>query len=188
MMPSAAGPDLDTMLALFPPATYLRTADPIPAAQVLEPYHKLLVHEHHMTVTVEEHHHGSVNVIVLDRRHDGDIYARKILLSLERDSKIVQFGLVRINLAYCSPEVRARIVAQQTPLGRILIEHNVLRRIEPTAFLRVTPAEEMMAWFGVETPEITYGRLALIHCDGKPAIELLEIVAPETTNQVASVQ
>jgi hypothetical protein len=24
----------------------------------------------------------------------------------------------------------------------------------------------------------TYGRLAYIHCDGKPAVELLEILAP----------
>ena len=32
-----------------------------------------------------------------------------------------------------------------------------------------------------DTPAPTYGRLALIHCDGLPAIELLEIVAPEKT-------
>jgi hypothetical protein len=35
----------------------------------------------------------------------------------------------------------------------------------------------MIAWFGSSAP--TYGRLALIHCDGQPAVELLEIVAPE---------
>ena len=37
----------------------------------------------------------------------------------------------------------------------------------------------MMEWFGPERPRLTYGRLAYIHCDGQPAIELLEIVAPE---------
>jgi chorismate-pyruvate lyase len=185
IMPS---PDLETMLALFPPPNYLRTAEPVDAAQVPEPYRTLLVHEHHMTVTVEEHHRGHVNVVVLDKRRDGDSYARKILLALDRDGKIVQFGLVRINLAYCSAEVHARILAQKSPLGRILIEHNVLRRIEPTAYLRVTPGQEMMDWFGIDTPEVTYGRLALIHCDGKPAIELLEIVAPEPSNPVPLVQ
>ncbi len=41
----------------------------------------------------------------------------------------------------------------------------------------------MMSWFRLQTPQITYGRLALIHCDGKPAIELLEIVAPESAEQ-----
>jgi chorismate-pyruvate lyase len=75
--------------------------------------------------------------------------------------------------------VRAEIVSETTPLGRILINHNVLRRIEPTDYLRVTPGPEMMEWFGLKTPEPAYGRLALIHCDGKPAIELVEIMAPE---------
>ena len=36
-----------------------------------------------------------------------------------------------------------------------------------------------MAWFGLERPQPLFGRLALIHCDGRPAIELLEVVAPE---------
>jgi hypothetical protein len=26
--------------------------------------------------------------------------------------------------------------------------------------------------------QITYGRTAIIHCDGEPAVELLEIVTP----------
>ena len=55
----------------------------------------------------------------------------------------------------------------------------MLRRIEPTAFLRIVPGPAMMAWFGLAEPTPTYGRLALIHCDDEPAIELLEIVAPE---------
>ena len=116
---------------------------------------------------------------VLDRKQNGDAYARKILLAAQRDGRIVQFGLVLIWLNYCSPAVRAEILAEKTPLGRILINHNVLRRIEPTDYLRVTPGPEMMQWFGLSKPETAYGRLALIHCDGKPAIELLEIVAPE---------
>jgi hypothetical protein len=103
----------------------------------------------------------------------------KILLVLQKSRRVVQFGLMRVHLQYCSPEVRAEIVAGKTPLGRILIEHNVLRRIEPTAFLRVTPGPAMIKWFGLDSPRPTYGRLALIHCDHKPAVELLEIVAPE---------
>ena len=75
--------------------------------------------------------------------------------------------------------VQAEILSRRTPLGRILIEHNVLRRIEPTAYLRVVPGPAMMEWFGLAAPAPIYGRLALIHCDGKAAVELLEIVAPE---------
>lgn len=185
-MPSS-GPKLLDLLALFPPVDYIRAYEYVDANDVPEPYHKLLVHEHHMTVTVEQHHGSLVDVRILQcqRLHEGDSYARKILLTLQSTGKVVQFGLVRIRFEYCSAEVRDRIVAGQTPLGRVLIEHNVLRRIEPTAFLRVLPGPAMMQWFGLKTPKPTYGRLALIHCDGKPAVELLEIVAPETVPTAA---
>ena len=175
----SAGPDLYTLFQLFPPSGYLREFDVVPAVWVPEPYHTLLVHEHHMTVTVEAHHGSRVRVQVLERKHEGNSYARKILLALESDGRVVQFGLVRIWLQHCSPEVRAEILSEKTPLGRILIDHDVLRRIEPTEFLRIIPGPEMMGWFGLTQPAPTYGRLALIHCDGRPAIELLEVVAPE---------
>ena len=119
-----------------------------------------------------------MDVRILARRQEKSSYARKILLALQGSGKIVQFGIVRIRLDVCSPQVRAAILAGDTPLGRILINHNVLRRIEPTAFLRVVPGPDMMTWFGLRTADPTYGRLAYIHCDGQPAIELLEIVAP----------
>jgi len=175
----AAGPNLDELLGLLPPADFIQSSVFVPPEKVPEPYHHLLVHQHHMTVTVESHHGDLVDVRVLAFRQDGDSYARKILLALKKTGKVVQFGLVRIHLQYCSPEVRAEILARRTPLGRILIQHDVLRRIEPTAYLRIVPGAEMMAWFGIKTPTPTYGRLAFIHCDGQPAIELLEIVAPE---------
>src|SRR5260370_25139010 len=110
-MPSTDAPDLDTLLALFPPATAIKAAEPIAAEQVPEPYHGLLVHDQHMTVTVEAHHQGRVNVVVLAQRRDGDAYSRKILLSLDRDGKIAQFGLVRIHLEFCSDAVKAAILA-----------------------------------------------------------------------------
>lgn len=172
------GPDLQTLLALFPPADYLQSWEVIPGDQVPQPYHHLLVHDYHMTVTVEAHHGSLVDVKVLDKKRAADSYARKILLARQSDGRIVMFGLVRIWLHYCSPEVQAEILAEKTPIGRVLINHEVLRRIKPTEFLRIKPGPDMMKWFGLVTPEITYGRLALIHCDDQPAVEVLEIVAP----------
>jgi hypothetical protein len=174
-----AGPSLRTLWSLFPPADDLPEFEFVRADEVPPPYHGLLVHEHHMTVTVEAHHGDLVDVNILARRHEGDSYARKILLTLRRTGRVVQFGIVRVNLGYCSEPVRQRIIEGKTPFGRILIEHNVLRRIEPTAYLRVLPSPAMMEWFGLDRPRPTYGRLALIHCDEQPAVELLEIVVPE---------
>jgi hypothetical protein len=177
-----ASPDLVSLFAQFSPADDLPRFAHVPPEAVPEPYHTLLVHEHHMTVTVEAHHGGLVDVRLLARRHRGPSYARKILLALQETGRVVQFGIVRINLDFCSPAVREEIVAGRTPLGRILIEHDVLRRIEVTAFLRVEPGPEQLRWFGLDgapPPPALYGRLGYIHCDGQPAVELLEIVAPE---------
>jgi chorismate-pyruvate lyase len=174
-----SGPDTRNLFALFPPSDYLAHFEHVPADLVPAPYHDLLVHPHHMTVTVEAHHGEPVDVKVLEQIRGIDTYARKILLVTQKTHRVVQFGLVRIHLQYCSPAVGEEILNGQTPLGRILIQHNVLRRIEPTSYLRVVPGPAMMVWFAMPKVLPTYGRQALIHCDGKPAIELLEIVAPE---------
>ncbi|MFL5243772.1 MAG: hypothetical protein ACJ8FY_16850 [Gemmataceae bacterium] len=172
-------PDLQTLLDLFPLADDIPEYEIVQADEVPPPYDKLLVHEHHMTVTVEEHHGGPVDVHIMNRRHDKDYYARRILLVLRSTGRVVQFGIVRIDLRVCSLEVRQEILGGNTPLGRILINHNVLRRIEPTGFLRANLGYELTEAFQLPAPRPTYGRLAIIHCDGKPAIELLEVVAPE---------
>ncbi len=172
-------PDLPTLFSLFPGAARTPEYDEVRAQEVPSPYRELLVHPHHMTVTVERHHHSLVNVRVLETHRQGQWYARKILLVTKKKNRVVQFGIMRINLDLCSAAVRKAILREDTPLGRILIQHNILRRIEPTAFLRVTPDRAMTDWFGLMEPTPTYGRLAIIHCDHRPAVELLEIVAPE---------
>jgi chorismate-pyruvate lyase len=177
-MSKLTAPDLPGLFAAFPPDEYLDGYEAVPADEVPEPYRTLLVHEHHMTVTVEAHHGDLVDVKVLAKHVTAQAYARKILLALQKSGKIVQFGLMRVHLRHCSPAVRDEILSETTPLGRILIRHDVLRRIEPTSFLRVVPGPAMQEWFGLESPRPAYGRLALIHCDGQPAVELLEIVAP----------
>jgi chorismate-pyruvate lyase len=173
------GLSVEELFAPFAPADDLPEYHFVLPHAVPPPYHDLLVHSHHMTVTVEAHHGDLVNVRILDRRLDGDFYTRKILLVLQGSGRVVQFGVARVYLNYCSRPVRETIVAGQTPLGRILIQHNVLRVVEPTAFLRIPAQPAVAKWFGLSEPRATYGRLAVIYCDGKEAIEVLEIVAPE---------
>jgi chorismate-pyruvate lyase len=172
-------PDYRELFGLFPPSDDLPQVEFVPADDVPPPYHALLVHEHHMTVTVEAHHHCRVDVRILNRVRKGDSYARKILLTSQSTGEVVQFGIVRIWLPYCSEEVQRRILEGKTPLGRILIENDVLRRIEPTAFLRVVPGRALETWFGAKGRQPAYGRLAYIHCNDQPAIELMEVVVPE---------
>lgn len=173
-------PTLDHLYNLFSDSPDRPDAVEIPASQVPEPYHKLLVHTHHMTVTLEQFFRSPVDVQVLDCRRSGNEYARKILLRTQTSKQVVQFGLVRINLGVCPTPVRDEIVEGKTPLGRVLIRHDMLRRIEPVAFLRVNLSAEMAGWFGVEPGALTYGRVGVIYTGDRPAVEVLEILAPIT--------
>ncbi len=149
----------------------------VPPSWIPEPYRKMLVHHVHMTVTVEEHYQQPVTIEVLASRQVGESYGRETLLQLP-SKQVVQFGAVRIDLTCCAEPVRNAILEEKTPLGRVLIDHNVLRRIEPTAFLQITPGPKLAGWFGLTRPEICYGRLGVIFCDDRPAIAVLEILAP----------
>jgi hypothetical protein len=60
----------------------------------------------------------------------------------------------------------------------VLIQNNVFRDVRPTGFLKVIPNRTMCDWFHLDRPVTTYGRLGVISCDGKPAIEVLEVLTP----------
>jgi chorismate-pyruvate lyase len=150
----------------------------IPATDLPEPYKSLLAHTYHMTVTVEAHYGQPVDVRVMESGRDGDFYHRRIVLELAGSKKVVQYGGVRLNLTCCSAPVRAAILEEKTPLGRVLIEHNVLRRVEPTGFLRVEPGPQMMAELGMTEAERLYGRTGVIFFDDRPAIGVVEVLAP----------
>ena len=172
-------PTFAQLYQLFPDSPDRPEAVEVSAADVPEPYHKLLVHTHHMTVTVEQFYGLPVDVRVLQSRRTGHEYARKILLTLkDNGAKVVQFGLVRINLGVCPEPVRNAITEGKTPLGRVLIQHDMLRRIEPLAFLRVTLSPTMAEWFHVAPGTETYGRVGVIYTGDRPAVEVLEILAP----------
>lgn len=163
----------------------------VPARAVPQPQRNLLAHESHMTVTLEAHHCGPVEVVVLDRVLHDHHYARRILLrragtaggkSGWNGSAVVQFGIVLFNLRFATDEARRDILSENEPLGRILIRHRQLRRISTHSLLEIEPDAEMSRHFGIaesagETRRV-YGRLATIFCDERPAVELLEVLPP----------
>jgi hypothetical protein len=142
------------------------------------PYRDLLDHHAHMTVTVERFHGGPVDVQVLDVHTTKTHYSRKITLTRQSDGGVVQFGLVRLCLDFLDPPVRAEIEAKTTPLGRVLIKHNVLREVQLISLWKVAAGEDLAKLFACDIGTVCYGRTALIYCNGVPAVELLEIVAP----------
>lgn len=152
------------------------------AGDLDEPYRSLLAHNHHMTVSMERYHGGSVDVQVLDKHVSAQHYARKILLTRRADGKAVQFGIMRINYDYLTPSVRHDVESEAAPLGRILISHDVMRKVELVSLLQFIPGSDLQSLLSLSPKQPAYGRTALIHVDGEPAVELLEIVGSIEVN------
>ena len=146
----------------------------VPAAE-----RSLLDHRSHMTVTMERHHGCAVDLqVVSDRRGDpaeGRWYAREIVLR-RGDGAVVQYGIVRIDLAAIDPTAAAAILAKSAPLGRILVSTGMLCDVQHVALLRIEAGPHLQACVGEATT--LFGRVAEIAVAGRPAIELLEVVVP----------
>ncbi len=171
--------ELQSLIDLFPDDEPLLTdAEHVAAAMLPEPYRRMLAHDHHMTVTMESYHGSPVDVRILDQRLDGDYYNRKIILVKAGTATVVQFGIVRFDLSYVTQKVRDEILGGQKPLGRVLIDHNVLRHIDLGAVLRLTAGPALARALQMPVGGITYGRLATIFCNRHAAVDLLEITAP----------
>jgi chorismate-pyruvate lyase len=170
-------PNLEELVAIFyADAHRLGTFTPVRAEELPAEARRLLAHNEHMTVTVEAFHGSLVDVEVLRVAQSQGHYAREILLRRQTDRAIVMYGIVRMNFAYVSAEVRRDIESRRIPLGRVLIEHNVLRQVQLDTLWRMEPSEEFIRFMQPTPGAVLYGRTALIYCDGEPAVELLEIV------------
>jgi chorismate-pyruvate lyase len=152
---------------------------PVGSKDLPDAYRRLLVHDQHMTLRLREHFGEDVVLHVLANKLDSDVYQRHITLTLEDSDRVVEIGLVRIDLGYTKDAVRSAILERKAPLGDVLIQANVLRRIEPKWYYRFAADCPILADFGNARPRQAYGRLGVIYCDEQPAIELLEIVYDE---------
>ena len=169
-------PDLHSLTQLFfDDVTKLGQFQEIPVEALPSPYQALLAHTYHMTVTVENFHESPVDVEVLEKQITDNHYARKILLRRQSDRAVVQYGIVRLNRAAFAGEVWQKIESEKVPLGRILIEHDVMRHVKLMSTWEITPGPELTQAFALDIKHC-YGRTALIYTNSIPAVELLEIV------------
>ena len=100
------------LISLFPEGDELiGNAEHIPAVLTQNLYKRLLVHDRHMTVAMEEFHRSPVVVKVLDRKLEGNIYSRKIVLKRSDDGAVVQFAVMRFDLDMMLPAVRDEIMS-----------------------------------------------------------------------------
>ena len=149
-----------------------------PIEAVPAPYDLLLDHHNHMTVTVEAFYEDKVDVIVHRAEKEGRWYTREITLTTQQNQDIVQYGIVRLDINRLQPNVWNEIESRDTPLGRVLIKNNVLREVQLCGLWQISAGPALASRMRLRIGEQLFGRTALIYCDGEPAIELLEIVAP----------
>lgn len=178
-------PDLDTLARLFYPETLALGAFSRVSPEEMPPTaRRLLAHDEHMTETVAAFHGAPVDVRVLAKRVDGQRYSRKILLTRRGDGRVVMYGIVRIDFAQIDADAAREIREERKPLGRVLIERDILRRVRLDTLWRVRPSQELAALLGMPVEQPTHGRTAIIECNGEPAIELIEIVTPDEDDRM----
>lgn len=173
------GAALDYLGGKFFGPQLIAEARVVSPAEVPEPFKSLLVHNNHMTTSLEAFHGAPVRLEVIEQRLDGEIYQRKILLTIA-PNRVVEVGVVRILLQLVPPAAREEILKQERPLGDILIRHDVLRSIEPRWFFRFDGPPALLSAFDRPLEGPVYGRVGIIHCNGEPAIELLEVISGKT--------
>lgn len=158
----------------------------VQAADVPQPARQLLDHRSHMTVAMERFYGGPVQLRIVGRAVDQHAaegaawYAREILLE-SPPGRVVQHGIVRIDLQSVDPGTAREIRAGRRPLGRILIDAGMLREVHAVALVEIAPGPHLAGLFGRTTNPAApvYGRVADILLNGRPAVELLEVVAPQ---------
>jgi chorismate-pyruvate lyase len=136
----------------------------------------LLAHHDHMTVALENYHGSPVAVRAVAEWQEDASYARASLLSRQSDGAIIQFGIMRIWLADLPGDARREITDEKQPLGRVLINHNMLREVEVIALWRITPGPVLQQHLGLTDQSPVYGRSAQILVDERPTVQVLEIV------------
>jgi len=168
---------LRLMLAFFGDGE-VPVAQSVPVSELPEVPRRLLAHNGHMTEVLSRHHGAALAVKPYRIRREGEIYGRRLDLFAAGVDRPVMTGVMIFNLALVAADVRDEIVQARTPLGEILVRRRILRRVSPEAYLRFDEGDPLVTRFGLAPAQPAYGRLATIACEGRPAVDLLEIVRP----------
>jgi hypothetical protein len=134
------------------------------------------VHERDMTLTLEDHFGGRVALRALSTFSKGRWYFRRVLLVQEYSGRPVEMGAIRIDLDAFTTRIRAQILRNQVPLGRLLRDGGVDYRSRPRAFLGFRPNSEMMGVFWMREPRTLFGRQTEVVLDRKKIGDIVEIL------------
>jgi hypothetical protein len=151
----------------------------IRAADVPEPYRRLLVGHHDMTPTLEAFHGDRIEIQVIERTVSTDTLGRIVVLLMEGSSRPVEFGAIIIHLNLVPPEARGLILEGHSPFGSILANFCIQHVSRPQAFIRVEPDALMADALGLSGPHTLYGRRnVLLTPHNEVLADIVEVLPP----------
>ncbi len=161
----------------------LPTVERVAADEVPPELRALLRSPEPLTPRLEDHHGENLALRVLERHRSGDRYARRVVL-VRGDGVPVMLGAIEMNLARLAPALRAEVLAESVPFGRLLGGAIA----DPDALLRVRCDAAIAA--ALELPRTggwLYGRRRTVaDADGAAIATVVEILAPEPPPRVRS--
>lgn len=175
-------PDLNLLYPLN--EFYEQSGAPLPSVvqvegeAVPEPYKSLLVHERDMTPTIADAYNSSVNLQVLHYSIRENVFSRQIALVLERDSRPVVFGAIKIYLEHFPPTAKELVLERKQPLGTILQSQRVVHTSRPQAFIQVASDAVIADALQLKAPCLLYGRRNVLFNSSHILAQVLEILPP----------
>jgi hypothetical protein len=157
----------------------LPALEQVDAADVPEPYRRLLVHNEDMTPTLEKFHGERIYLNVISRQHRGEFYFREVILLTQRKRVPVEFGAIKINLALFPSTARRLILEEQEPLGTVLADFKIPHTSRPKAFLRIEADGFIKGALQLAGKHELYGRRNTLFDPQQRALaEIVEILPP----------
>ena len=148
---------------------------------VPEPYKSLLVHERDMTPTLADAYGRDIQLRMLRKRRQHDVFSREIVLEPEGDARKVLFGAIKIYLERFAPEARKLILECKQPFGTILQAQGVAHSSRPEAYIQVEADEVINQALGLTGHSVLYGRRSALWNASQHALaRVLEILPPST--------
>ncbi len=161
---------------------YRQAGVDIPAHRVIAPgdipapYQDLLVHERDMTLTLERHCGGAVQLRTLSTSLKGRWYLRRVLLVHAYSGRPVEMGAIRIRLDALTPRTRAQVLRHEVPLGRVLRDAGLDFLSRPRHYLAITPNQDLMGVFWMREPRLLYGRQTEVFQGGAKLGDIVEVL------------
>lgn len=111
-----------------------------PGTELPEPARGLLVHDRDMTSTLAAFHGSALRVDLLQQRQFEETYFREVFLRTIADGRIVEYGIIAIDLEQFTPPQQDAIRAGKAPLGALLHHFQIPFESSPIGFFSLATA------------------------------------------------